>query len=125
MRSEAEKFSAQDTAKKAQIEARNQADTLIFTAEKTLKDAGDKAPADLKSEVETKVQNLKSILETGTKEDLEAKSKDLMDTLQKLGSSMYQQDQTQSPPADQPKTEDKKDDKGPDKGTPEEGEVVS
>jgi len=39
---------------------------------------------------------------------LEAKSKDLMDTLQKLGSSMYQQDQTQSPPADQPKTEDKK-----------------
>jgi len=120
MKTEAEKHQAEDLEKKAKIEARNQADSLIFTSEKTLKDAGDKAPADLKKEVEEKVKSLKDILETGTKEDLEAKSKDLMDSLQKLGGSMYQQ---QTPPPDQSdqtkKAEDKKEDK------PEEGEVVN
>jgi molecular chaperone DnaK len=120
MKAEAEKHQAEDLEKKAKIEARNQADSLIFTSEKTIKDAGEKAPADLKKEVEDKVKNLKDILEIGTKEDLEAKSKDLMDSLQKLGGSMYQQ---QTPPPDQndqtKKAEDKKEDK------PEEGEVVN
>ena len=83
MQAEAEAHAAEDAEKKTKIEAKNQADSLIFTAEKTLKDAGDKAPADLKKEVEDKSQALKDILETGTKEDLEAKSKDLMDSLQK------------------------------------------
>ena len=120
MRTEAEKHKTEDEAKKAKIEARNQADSLIFTAEKTIKEAGDKASADLKKEVEDKAANLKDILETGTREDLEAKSKDLMDSLQKLGGSMYQQ---QTPPDDQTKkTEDNnKDTKTP----PEEGEVVN
>jgi molecular chaperone DnaK len=117
MRAEAEKHKGEDEAKKAKIEARNQADSLIFTAEKTLKDAGEKAPEDLKKEVEGKLKDLKDVLETGTKEDLEAKSKDLMDSLQKLGGSMYQQSQTQTPPTDDSsKTDDKK---------PEEGEVVN
>lgn len=121
MRREAEAHSAEDTQKKSQVEARNQADSLIFTAEKTLKDAGDKAPADLKKEVEDKSKALKDILESGTKEDLEAKSKDLMDSLQKLGGSMY------SAPSEAPQSEG-----GPAaNGTPpksdkaEEGEVVN
>ena len=97
---------------KTKIEAKNQADSLIFTAEKTLKDAGDKAPADLKKEVEDKSQALKDILETGTKEDLEAKSKDLMDSLQKVGAEMYKQ----TPPPTEEKPEDKKEDKKPKKG---------
>lgn len=125
MRTEAEKHKDEDEQKKARIEARNQADSLIFTAEKTIKDAGDKAPADLKSEVEAKVKSLKDILESGTKEDLDAKSKDLMDSLQKLGGSMYQQ---QTPPTDDQAQasngngQAKKPDG--DKG-PEEGEVVN
>ena len=121
MRREAEAHSAEDTQKKSQVEARNQADSLIFTAEKTLKDAGDKAPADLKKEVEDKSKALKDILESGTKEDLEAKSKDLMDSLQKLGGSMYQQQTPpdQPPPAEEPKKSDSKSDKA------EEGEVVN
>ena len=127
MRAEAEKHASEDSTKKAHIEARNQADSLIFTAEKTLKDAGEKAPADLKSEVEDKSKALKDILETGTKEDLDAKSKDLMDSLQKLGSSMYQQSQAQTPPSDQTADGDqpKPENKGNDKSTPEEGEVVN
>ena len=116
MRQEAEAHSVEDSEKKAKIEARNQADSLIFTAEKTLKEAT-KAPDDLKKSVEEKIKALKDILEAGTKEDLEAKTKDLMDALQALGTSMYQQqDQSQppTPPTDQPT--DKK---------PEEGEVVN
>lgn len=101
MRKEAELHATEDAEKKAKIETRNQADSMIFTAEKTLKDAGDKASDALKKEVEDKVAALKSILETGIKEDLEAKSKDLMDSLQKLGSAMYQN----QPQPDAPKTE--------------------
>ncbi len=121
MQAEAEKHAAEDAEKKAKIESRNQADSLIFTAEKTIKDAGDKADTALKTEVEEKIKSLREILETGSKEDLESKSKDLMDSLQKLGSAMYQ---NQTPPAadepqnpsEAPKSEG---------GKPEEGEVVS
>ncbi len=89
MTKEAELHADEDKAKKDKVDARNQADTLIFTAEKSLKEAKEKVPADLKKEVEEKVSALKAILETGTKEDLEAKSKDLSDSLQKIGSAMY------------------------------------
>lgn len=121
MRKEAETHASEDTEKKAKIEAKNQADSLIFTAEKTLKDATDKVPEDVKKEVETKKQALKDILESGSKEDLEAKSKDLMESLQKIGSAMYQQpdpppNQTETPP-ESPKE--------PKPGKPEEGEVVN
>lgn len=114
MRQEAEKFADEDAKKKERIEARNQADSMIFTAEKAVKDAGDKAPAEIKTEVEEKVKALKEILETGSKEDLDAKGKDLMESLQKIGSSMYEK------PGEEPKTEEKTDDK-----KPEEGEVVN
>lgn len=125
MRKEAEAHSAEDAEKKAKIDAKNQADSVIFTAEKTLKEAGDKADAALKKEVEDKVKSLKDILETGTKEDLEAKSKDLMDSMQKLGSAMYAQtpppagDQAPNP-SEAPQSEGGK----TDGAKPEEGEVV-
>ena len=120
MRKEAELHATEDTEKKSKIESKNQADSLIFTAEKTVKDAGDKAPADLKKEVEDKTKALKDILESGTKEDLETKSKDLMDSLQKLGSEMYKQ----TPPPAEEKPQDKPEDKKDDKKA-EEGEVVN
>lgn len=119
MRKEAEAHAAEDAEKKSKIEAKNQADSLIFTAEKTLKDAGDKAPAELKTEVEDKIKALKDILESGTKEDLEAKSKDLMDSLQKLGAEMYKQ----TPPPTEEKPGDKEEKKEEKKA--EEGEVVN
>ncbi len=121
MRKEAEAHATEDAEKKSKIESKNQADSLIFTAEKTIKDAGDKAPAELKTEVEDKVKALKDILESGTKEDLEAKSKDLMDSLQKLGAEMYRAP-SEAPQSEggQTKPEDKKEDK-----KAEEGEVVN
>ncbi len=89
MTKDAEAHAKEDEEKKALIEAKNQADSLIFTAEKTLKDNEGKIADDLKSEVEEKTKDLKDILTTGTKEDLETKTKDLSDSLQKVGQQMY------------------------------------
>jgi molecular chaperone DnaK len=91
MTKDAEAHAKEDAEKKEKIEAKNMADSLIFTAEKSLKDAGDKATVDMKKEIEDKVSALKGVFETGTKEDLEAKTKDLSDSLQKLGQAMSQQ----------------------------------
>lgn len=95
MTKEAEAHSKEDQEKREKVEAKNAADSLIFTAEKSLKDAGDKVSADVKKEVEDKIAALKAILETGTKEDLEAKTKDLSDSLQKVGQAMYQGQKTE------------------------------
>jgi molecular chaperone DnaK len=122
MKKEAEANAAADTEKKDKIEARNKADNMLYVAEKTLKDAGDKAKAEDKTAVEEKVKALKEILDSGTKEDLETKTSELSDAVQKVGAAMYQGQQGGQPPAGdgQAKDETKKDDK-----KVEEGEVVS
>lgn len=132
MTKEAEAHASEDSAKKEKIEVRNRADNMIYVAEKSLKDAGDKVPADIKKEVEDKISDLKGVLETGTKEDLEAKTKDLSDSLQKIGQAMYQgQQQQQAQPGAQNQesgTEEpdgEKKDKKTKKDDVQEGEVVS
>ncbi|RJQ35903.1 molecular chaperone DnaK [Candidatus Microgenomates bacterium] len=129
MTKEAEMHAKEDEEKKAKVESRNQADSLIFTAEKSLKDAGDKVNEDLKKEVEEKISGLKSILDTGTKEDLEAKTKDLSDSLQKVGQAMYQKpdagSQTSEEPAGQQSSEENEEKKDKKTEEPVEGEVVS
>jgi molecular chaperone DnaK len=125
MKKEAEANAAADLEKKEKIEVHNKADNMIYVAEKTLKDAGDKAKAEDKTVVEEKVKALKDILDTGSKEDLETKTTELSDAVQKVGASMYAQNQTppNGVPNDQPADDQKKpDDK--DKKV-EEGEVVS
>lgn len=126
MTKEAEMHAQEDQEKKDRIEARNQADNLIFTAEKTLKDAGDKVSAEDKKEVEDKIVALRAILETGTKEDLEAKTKDLSDSLAKVGQAMYQKSEEQKGAEEkkEPDSEKKTEEKKVDKEEPVEGEVV-
>jgi len=131
MKTEAEAHAAEDTAKKDRIEARNKADNMIYTAEKTLKDAGEKAKAEDKTAVEEKVKALKDILENGSKEDLESKTSELSDVIQKVGASMYgqqggPQEGQQGPQTDTPTddTADKKTGNKKDEKKVEEGEVV-
>ncbi|MBU2632687.1 molecular chaperone DnaK [Patescibacteria group bacterium] len=127
MTKEAEAHAAEDAAKKEQVETKNTADATIFNAEKTLKDAGDKVSEDLKKEVEEKTTELKNILETGTKEDLEAKTKDLSDSLQKIGQAMYSQEQSQDQDKKETEQPDQKEEDGKDTKSseePVEGEVV-
>ncbi len=129
MTKEAEVHAKEDEEKKARVEVKNNADALIFTAEKSLKDAGDKLSEDIKKEVEEKISALKGILETGTKEDIEAKSKELGDTLQKVGPAMSQaQPEAQSPEqadaSDQAASAGSSGEPKEDKGKAQEGEVV-
>lgn len=85
MRSEAEKNAATDQEAREKIESKNRADTMIYQAEKALKDAGDKVSADVKKEVEDKIKAVKDILETGSKADLDAKANDLQQVMMKIG----------------------------------------
>ena len=132
MQEEAEKHKVEDSRKAELVEARNKADAMVAAAEKALKDAGDKAPADVKSKVEEKIKALKDTLakEGATKEELDAATKDLSDTLSSIGQAMY--GSTGSPQGGQEKKktegpepaegEGKKEDKKGEKV--EEGEVV-
>jgi len=120
MKEEAEKHAQEDQKEKERIEARNKADNMIYVAEKSLKEAGDKVDKTLKEIIERKVKELKEILDKGTKEELEEKTKALSDEITKIGQAMYQQnDKTQN--ADVKGEEEKKDNKK----EAEEGEVVN
>jgi len=128
MTKDAEAHAQEDQEKKDKIETRNKADNMVYVAEKSLKDAGEKADPAVKKEVEEKIAALKVILETGTKEDLEAKTKDLSDSLQKIGEAMYKQqgeEQQAGAQGDGEKKEEKKGDKKDKKEDVQEGEVVS
>ena len=95
MQREAEMHAAEDTKRREEMEARNAADTLAYTAEKMLREQKDKIPADLNQEVEGKIQAVRSALE-GTDIDIIRKTtQELSDTMQKVGSAVYQQ---QPPP---------------------------
>ena len=128
MTKEAEAHAAEDAEKKGKVEVRNQADSLIFTAEKSLKDAGGKVAEDVKKEVEEKISALRGVLDSGSKEELETKTKELSGSLTKVGQAMYGgQNQPGQPQAEEPSSEAngkaKADDKKSDE--PVEGEIVN
>jgi len=90
MKKEAEMYTREDREKRELAEARNNADTLIYTTEKTLKEAGDKISADLKKEVEEKVDALKKAMNKNKLEEMRQKIQELSQTIQKVGIEMYQ-----------------------------------
>ena len=85
MKAEAEKNAAADKEAREKVDAKNHADSLIYQSEKALSDAKDKVTPEIKTEVEAKIKALKDILESGSKVDLEAKSKELQEVLMKVG----------------------------------------
>lgn len=129
MKEEAEKNKEEDEKKAQMVETRNKADALVATAEKALRDGGEKVPAEVREKVEDKVKSVKEVLEKDNKEEIEKKAEELSLELQKIGESMYQQPQEgQSSDGKEEKAEgsepaeEKKEDK--DKKDAEEGEVV-
>ena len=90
LKNEAAKFAAEDEKKKDLAETRNQAEALVYTAEKALKDAGDKVPDDVKAPVQEKIETLKkALLENQDVEALKSAVADLSAEIQKIGQSMY------------------------------------
>ena len=93
---DAEANAAADKAKRDLVEARNQADGLIYSSEKTLADLGDKAPAADKEEIEKAIADLKAILGSEDLEDLKAKTATLTQVSMKLGEQLYKAQQEET-----------------------------
>lgn len=93
---DAESHKAEDEKKKKLIEVKNAAENLIYTAEKSLKDAGDKVEASLKDSVNKKKDELSELIKTSQDEvAIKAKTDELSTELQKVGQAMYSQGQSQ------------------------------
>ena len=88
---EAEQFSEQDKKNREEAELRNNADGLIYTAEKTKKDLGEKLTQDQKAKIDAAVTALKDALAGTDSDKIKARSDELTKTLQEVGTSVYQQ----------------------------------
>jgi len=109
MVTEAQQHAAEDQKRRERIEMRNMADSAVYTAEKTLRELGDKTPADVKSDVEAKASALRSVLDTASAEELKRRTQELQEALQRIGASMYQQPgggPSSTPPPGGPEGED-------------------
>ncbi len=88
---EAELHMEEDKRKRELAETKNLADNLIYTAEKTLREAGDKISSEVKKEVEEKIEELKKAKESDNIENIKLKIQELSQAMQKIGMEMYRQ----------------------------------
>ena len=116
MQKDAEMHAAEDDKRREEVEARNMADTLAYTAEKTLRDNKDKIPAELNQEVEAKISEVRSALQGSDVVAIQKASQELNEMMQKVGAAVYQQ---QPPP---PEGEAPPEQEGGGDGGGEEGE---
>jgi len=93
MKRDAETHADEDKKKKELIEIKNTAESLIYTTEKTLRDAGDKVKEDDKKDVNEKVEALKKVKDSDNLEEIKKASDNLGQAIQKVGARMYQQAQ--------------------------------
>jgi molecular chaperone DnaK len=88
---EAEAHADDDHKKREEIEIRNTADNLAYSTEKTLREMGDRVPADLKGEIEGKIAQVRSALQSGDVYQIRTAKEDLESALQRLGQAVYSQ----------------------------------
>ncbi len=81
---EAEQFAADDKKKREEVDIRNGADQMVFQTEKMLKENGDKLPADVKTEAESKLADLKTAVQSGSIDDIKAKQEALSQVFEKM-----------------------------------------
>ncbi len=98
MRQEAERHANEDLQRKEGVETRNAADSLAYTAEKTVRDHGDKLPADVKQEIESNTAALRSALQGQDVSGIKSAMQTLSDSIQKAGSAVYGQGEPQQGP---------------------------
>jgi molecular chaperone DnaK (HSP70) len=91
MRKDAEAHAEEDRKRKELIDARNTADNACYTAEKALKDLGDKVPADVKKKVEDEVAKVRGLLNSDDAEAIRKATDELFQVVQQIGASVYQQ----------------------------------
>ncbi|MEK9130995.1 MAG: Hsp70 family protein, partial [Patescibacteria group bacterium] len=110
MKKDAETHAEEDKKKREQIEHKNLADTMIYTTEKMLKEAGDKVTAEEKAEVEEKLTALKAVKDGDDHQAIKKAADELTNVAQKIGAKMYQaQPDAATPPgttSDEPKKDE-------------------
>jgi molecular chaperone DnaK len=106
MKSEAEAHADEDMKRKEMVEAKNMADNTVYTAEKLLKDNGDKVPAEMKKQVEDAVASLRTAMNGDDVEGLRKATEALNEQIQKVGASMYSQPGAAGPAEDAGPTPD-------------------
>jgi len=102
MKKDAEMHASEDKKKQEVIEIKNNADALVYTCEKTIREAGDKIKPEDKKTIEDKVTSLKNAQKSDNIEEIKSKTQDLSQAIQKIGAELYKQ-------SGQSKPEDKKD----------------
>jgi len=102
MRREAEQHAGEDAKRKEEVEVRNSADSLAYTAEKTLRDYGDKVPADVKQEIDAKIASVKSALQGQDIDSIRNAMQELSQAIQKVGESVDQQPEQPPPGGEEP-----------------------
>jgi len=98
---DAEQFAEEDRQRREEAEVRNRADTLVYTTEKFLADNTDKVPADVRTEVESAISDLKKALEGNDTETIREASEKASQVSQKMGSAIYAQAQAEQQAAAQ------------------------
>jgi len=121
MRKDAEQHAEDDRKHKELIEARNTADNAVYTAEKALRDLGDKVPADVKSQVEEHVTKVRGVMNGEDAESIRRETDELFRVVQQIGAAAYQQE---APGEAAPGGESEGGDSGPDSGPGPDGEEV-
>ncbi|MEA2097650.1 MAG: molecular chaperone DnaK [Patescibacteria group bacterium] len=117
MQKDAEVHAEEDKKKKEKIEVKNNADALVYTTEKLLRDAKDKIKEEDKKAIESSIEALKKVKETDDTEAIKKASEELSQEAQKIGAAMYQEQAKQASDNGEQKKEE---DKGPVEGEYEE-----
>ena len=114
MVNEAKAHAEDDKLAKDKIETKNKADSMVYQLEKQIKELGDKAPADVKDQLQGKIDALKKEIEADNTEGMKTKMQELEELAMKLGEAVYAQQQAQGaqPGADAGQQQTKKNDDG-------------
>ena len=107
MRQEAEQHAEEDRQRRELVEARNRADNLVYSADKTLSDLGEKVPADMKQQVEDAASKLREVKDGDDLEGINQAADALTEVMQKLGEAAYQTEGAASPQPDAEAGEEK------------------
>jgi len=93
MKKDAESFAEEDSKRREEVEVRNQADSLAYTAEKTVRESGEKIPADVRADIEGRIKDVRDALssDSSSAETIRNAMTALSETLQRAGSAIYGQ----------------------------------
>jgi molecular chaperone DnaK len=124
MKKDAEAHAEEDSRRREEIELRNQADSLAYTAEKTVREAGDKIPADVRGDIEARVKEVRDALAAQADADrIRTALNALSEALQRAGAAVYGQPGAGGPEAGPPPEGGEAPGEGEGEGPAEEGTV--